>query len=289
MDQDSGSGEPRLPISKAILAVLDRHAVPERQRLATLQAAVEMSYQQVRRRMTGESPWNVDEIKRLASHFGEPLFGLLATLVDDVGHQATLHLGGVALLFNPAQPSSATQDTHRPLVAVAGESADHWNIAPFAEAGERQAHEIKRLISGRRPPGAWPSLTTTTTWQLASSSSCAKGSTPSHTGRARAPPGCPGDLAFRRLHPRLDAGRGELSGTCSRGADQKSRCAHHQPDRPDPRREGPTNELESTLAAYRANSTRKPTPRPTTPGSPARRRPLARSSRRRAYARRSSF
>ena len=67
MDQDSGSSEPRLPISKAILAVLDRHAVPERQRLATLQAAVEMSYQQVRRRMTGESPWNVDEIKRLAS------------------------------------------------------------------------------------------------------------------------------------------------------------------------------------------------------------------------------
>lgn len=175
MDQDSGSSEPRLPISKAILAVLDRHAVPERQRLATLQAAVEMSYQQVRRRMTGESPWNVDEIKRLASHFGEPLFGLLATLVDDVGHQATLHLGGVALPCSIwLGPQAPPKTRIGPLVAVAGESADHWNVVPLAEAGERQAHEIKRLIFEAAPPGAWPSLTTTTTWQPASSSSCAR-------------------------------------------------------------------------------------------------------------------
>lgn len=153
MDQDSGSSEPRLPISKAILAVLDRHAVPERQRLATLQAAVEMSYQQVRRRMTGESPWNVDEVKRLASHFGEPLFGLLATLVDDVGHQATLHLGGVALPCSIwLGPQAPPKTRIGPLVAVAGESADHWNVVPLAEAGERQAHEIKRLIFEAAPP-----------------------------------------------------------------------------------------------------------------------------------------
>ena len=122
MDQDFGSGEPRLPISKAIMAVLDRHAVPERQRLAALQAAVEMSYQQVRRRMTGESPWNVDEIKQLASHFGEPLFGLLATLVDDVGHQATLQLGGVALPCSIwLGPQAPPKTRIGPLVAVAGE------------------------------------------------------------------------------------------------------------------------------------------------------------------------
>jgi CheY-like chemotaxis protein len=153
MDQDSGSSEPRLPISKAILAVLDRHAVPERQRLATLQAAVEMSYQQVRRRMTGESPWNVDEIKRLASHFGEPLFSLLATLVDDVGHRATLHLGGVAIPCSIWIGPLAPQKTRiGPLVAVVGESADHWIAMPAADAGERQAYEIKRLIFEAAPP-----------------------------------------------------------------------------------------------------------------------------------------
>jgi CheY-like chemotaxis protein len=153
MDQDSGSAEHRLPISKAIEAVLDRHAVPERQRLATLQAAVEMSYQQVRRRMAGESPWNVDEIQRLASHFGEPLFGLLATLVDDVGRQATLHLSGVALPCSIwLGPVAPPRTRIGPLVAVAGESGDHWLVVPPAEAGERPAYEVKRLIfEGARP------------------------------------------------------------------------------------------------------------------------------------------
>lgn len=153
MDQNSDTDPPKLPISKAIHAVLQRHAVPERQRLATLQSAVEMSYQQVRRRMAGESPWNVDEIKRLASHFGEPLFGLLATLVDDVGHQATLQLGGVTLpcsiwLGAAAPPNSRIG----PLVAVAAEPDARWTVVPTTEAGERQAHEIKRLIFEAAPP-----------------------------------------------------------------------------------------------------------------------------------------
>ena len=157
MDQDSSSGEPKLPISKAILAVLDRHGVHERQRLTTLMLASEMTYQQVRRRMTGESPWNVDEIQRLAFHFGEPLFGLMATLVDDVGQRATLHLGGITLpcsiwLGPLASPKTRTG----PLVAVAvtavGESTDHWNVVPLADTGERQAYEIKRLIFEAAPP-----------------------------------------------------------------------------------------------------------------------------------------
>lgn len=153
MDQESGSGEARLPISKAILAVLDRHAVPERQRLITLQAAVELSYQQVRRRMTGESPWNVDEIKRLASHFGEPLFGLLATLVDDVGHHAVLHVGGVALPCSIwLGPLAPPRTRGGGLVAVAGQSAEHWIAMPAAEAGEREAYEIRRLIFEGAPP-----------------------------------------------------------------------------------------------------------------------------------------
>ena len=73
MDQEPDADDRNLLISKAIEDVLDRHGIPERQRLSTLEAASGMSYAQVRRRMTGETPWNVDEIKRLAAHFGEPL------------------------------------------------------------------------------------------------------------------------------------------------------------------------------------------------------------------------
>ena len=133
--------------------MLDRHGVPERQRLKTLETAVEMSYQQVRRRMTGESPWGVDEVKRLASHFGEPLLGLLATLVGDVGQRATLHLAGMAvpcmIWLGALAP---TKSRAGPLVAVAGESAESWSVVSTAEAGERPAYEIKRLILEAAPP-----------------------------------------------------------------------------------------------------------------------------------------
>ena len=153
MDPDSGADDRKLLISKAIQAVLDRHGVPERQRLNTLEAAAGMSYQQVRRRMTGETPWNVDEIKRLASHFGEPLFKLLGTLVDDAGQQATLLLGGISLpcsiWIGPHAPPKARIG---PLVAIASETGDHWTAVPLAEAGDRKAYEIKRLIFESAPP-----------------------------------------------------------------------------------------------------------------------------------------
>ena len=152
MDADSGANERKLTISKAIEAVLDRHGVPERQRLNTLEAAAEMSYQQVRRRMTGETPWNVDEIKRLASHFGEPLFKLLGTLVDDVGQQATLLLGGISLPCSiwtgPLAPPKARIG---PLVAIVGDSGDHWTVVPLLDAGTREAYEVKRLIFESAP------------------------------------------------------------------------------------------------------------------------------------------
>ena len=153
MDPDSGADDRKLLISKAIQAVLDRHGVPERQRLNTLEAAAGMSYQQVRRRMTGETPWNVDEIKRLASHFGEPLFKLLGTLVDDAGQQATLLLGGISLpcsiWIGPHAPPKARIG---PLVAIASETGEHWTAVPLAEAGDRKAYEIKRLIFESAPP-----------------------------------------------------------------------------------------------------------------------------------------
>src|SRR4051812_35917277 len=79
MDHEPGAEKRKSEpvISKAIEALLDRHGVPERKRRGALEAAAGMGYQQVRRRMTGETPWNVDEIQRLAAHFGEPLFKLL--------------------------------------------------------------------------------------------------------------------------------------------------------------------------------------------------------------------
>ena len=149
MDHDPGDDKRKSEpvISKAIQALLDRHGVPERKRLGALEAAAGMGYQQVRRRMTGETPWNVDEIQRLASHFGEPVFKLLGALVDDAGQPAVLQVGAMKLPCSiwPGD-QVATDKGIGPLVAVPGEGQDQWVVVPLAEAGDRAIHEIKRLI-----------------------------------------------------------------------------------------------------------------------------------------------
>jgi len=151
-DPEPDAGERNQVVAKAIQALLERHAVPERQRLITLQSATGLSYQAVRRRNSGFTPWAVEEIQRLASHFGEPLFKLLGTLVDDAGQPATVHITGTSLSCS-IWPGPVTSPGARigPLVAIPNESRDHWTVVPLAEAGERPAHEIRRLIYEAAP------------------------------------------------------------------------------------------------------------------------------------------
>ncbi len=147
MEDEQQDVDRRSLISRAIQEVLERHGVPERQRLGTLGTASALSYAQVRRRMTGETPWNVDEIRRVADHFGEPLFGLLASLIDDLGRPANLLLGGICLPCSiwtgaPVMLNAGSG----PLVAVPDETGDHWTVLPIAEAGDRKAYFIRRLL-----------------------------------------------------------------------------------------------------------------------------------------------
>jgi CheY-like chemotaxis protein len=148
MEQEAGGdkrkGEP--VISRAIQALLDRHGVPERRRNTTLEAAVGMKYQQVRRRMTGETSWNVDEIQRLASHFGEPVFKLLGAFVDDAGQPAVLRVAGLQLPCSvwPGEVITGAKATG-PLVAAQTEHGD-WEVVVPADAGGRTLYEVRRLI-----------------------------------------------------------------------------------------------------------------------------------------------
>ena len=93
-----------------IETMLDRHGVPERQRFRALEAALGMSYTQVRRRMLGEAPWSIEEIRKLAGHFHEPLIPIMAALADVPGIPATLPFAGAALasaVYSVQHPNAA--------------------------------------------------------------------------------------------------------------------------------------------------------------------------------------
>ena len=136
-----------LTLSQAIHTILDRRGIGPRQHRAVLEAALGMQYQQVRRRMTGEKTWSVGELARLAAHFGESPFELIAILIDEQGQSATFQVAGSSLPCTVWPGERLSKGGLRgPLVAVSSESTGSWIVTTAADAGARPAHAIKRLI-----------------------------------------------------------------------------------------------------------------------------------------------
>lgn len=153
MEQDSATDKSTPAITQAITALLDRRSVPERKRLVTLEAAAGIAYQQVRRRMMGETPWSAEEIKRVAAHFGEPLFSLLGALVEEQpGQPAVLTVGSCRTPCTIWPGAKAAQGIG-PYVALPGDSSgDSWTVLPPSDAAGRDAFEIRRLVFEMEQP-----------------------------------------------------------------------------------------------------------------------------------------
>lgn len=135
-----------------IETMLDRHGVPERQRIRALEAALGMSYTQVRRRMLGEAPWSVEEIRKLAGYFHEPLIPIMSALADEPGIPATLPFAGAVLpctIWPVGQPLAGRIG---PMVAMHDKTTDQWTVASASEVADSPSYELARLLFERAPP-----------------------------------------------------------------------------------------------------------------------------------------
>lgn len=130
----------------ALLALLDRHGIPERQRVNTLEKAAGISYGAARRRMTGETGWELAEVVRLAAFFKEPLFPLLGSLVDDAGHPAMACIGGMQIPCCIWPGPASTESPRLGLFVAYRGDADQWTVVPATEAGDRPTHEVRRIV-----------------------------------------------------------------------------------------------------------------------------------------------
>ena len=135
-----------------IESMLDRHGVPERQRIRALEAAIGISYTQVRRRMIGEAPWTIDEIKKLASHFHEPLIPIMSALADAPRIPASLPFGGAAMPCTIWPVGEPLPGRIGPMVAMHDSTTDQWTVAPAAEVSDSPSYELARLLFERAPP-----------------------------------------------------------------------------------------------------------------------------------------
>jgi ActR/RegA family two-component response regulator len=152
MDPDV-STEDRSVVIRAVQALLDRQGVPERKRNLTLEAILGVEYNQIVRRMSGKTPWGVQELARLAVYFDEPVYSFVGAMVDGAGEPAVLHVSGLTLPCAIWVGSESVPSRRRgPFLESRLEGAAQWNVQPMAEVGDSRAYEIKRLIFEALPP-----------------------------------------------------------------------------------------------------------------------------------------
>ena len=158
---------PPRPASLAVSfvrALMERHGLPKYRQSAWLADAMGLSYSQAHRRMTGASPWSLEDLAKVAALFGEACRAGSAgqpqtsvpAVMDVGGARLRVSCGSAILSISRAPITGRGQDIVR-VVGGAGERGEG-----------RLAYRIERLEARPVAPLARssPCSTTTRTSQL---------------------------------------------------------------------------------------------------------------------------
>ena len=140
--QDSPGEPPSLAVA-SVRAAMERHGLPKYRQSAWLADAMGLSYSQAHRRMTGASPWSLEDLARVAALFGESLSDLVSAAQPQSSVPGVMSVGAAQLrcqlwLGDPvAQP--------RPDSLVAVKTSSGWSAVVADEATHGPAYRIERL------------------------------------------------------------------------------------------------------------------------------------------------
>lgn len=114
--------------AQAVEVLFDQHDVPERRRSKTVQEVLGLSYHASHRRVTGDAPWTLEELERVAGHYGRTLADLFQALHDTQAVVATFVAGSFR---SPCRFwLGGESDPARPAPLVAWRDGDVWTVAP---------------------------------------------------------------------------------------------------------------------------------------------------------------
>lgn len=135
-----GEGEAIPVASRYVKALLTRHEIPSNQHVTTIADVLGVAYTLAYRRMNGTVAWELEEVERVAKHYGESL----ATVFAEQG--ASEEVAGM-LVAGPVRvpchlvPGNALRDpTRNSLVAV--RLGDQWMVVPATDVGASQCFDI---------------------------------------------------------------------------------------------------------------------------------------------------
>ena len=128
--------------SRCVRALMERHGLPRYRQSPWLADALGLSYSQAHRRMSGASPWTLEELERVGARFGESLADVVA-----LNRAATvfglMRLGATSLDCQ-LQLGEAVEDPD-PNSLVAIKTSAGWVAVCASEATEGVTYKIERL------------------------------------------------------------------------------------------------------------------------------------------------
>ena len=129
--------------ARCVRALLDRHEIRKYRQAPLLAAALGISYSQAHRRLSGTSPWLLEDLQRVAKLFGETL-GQLVSLDETDGVRGTVRIGGSSFGCRIWISGLTANPRVESLVAV--HTAAGWLATPGRELDlDTKAHKIARL------------------------------------------------------------------------------------------------------------------------------------------------
>ena len=149
---------PSLAVS-FLRALMDRHGLPRYRQSAWLadamglsvepgtvlvcRDAMGLSYSQAHRRMTGASPWSLEDLAKVAALFGENLSDLVSAGQPQTAVPGVMDVGGVRLSCQLWLGDAVDQPRPDSLVAV--KTSSGWAAVVAREASEGTTYRIERL------------------------------------------------------------------------------------------------------------------------------------------------
>jgi ActR/RegA family two-component response regulator len=133
--------------SQYVRALLNRHDVPAMRHVTTIAEVLGSGYTPAYRRMNGAVAWELEEIAKVAAHFGETLASVFAgeNAADFV---PALLVAGPVRVACQLIPGSAVRDPVRNSI-VAVRFGEQWMVMPATEAGVGPCFEVSQMrVSG---------------------------------------------------------------------------------------------------------------------------------------------
>src|SRR3982750_2285443 len=126
-----------------VRALMDRHGLPKYRQSAWLADAVGVPFFQAHRRMSGASPWTLEDLAKVAALFGETLADVVSTLEPEAPVPGVMTVGTAQLPCRIWLGGAIERQAADSVVAV--RTSLGWSAVAASEATEGVVYAIERL------------------------------------------------------------------------------------------------------------------------------------------------